>query len=145
VHNCALLTEYLCENLSCTHASPTLHGNVFLLFAVLSHSPSSTDISSSPFIFVPTHPRRPNVGKSTLINALLNDSSRLVVSPRAHTTRDSITIDFQHEGRAMKLIDTAGLGTLYSHQPFQHLSQSINVRIKYQGRFSFASKETIRK
>jgi hypothetical protein len=65
----------------------------------------------------PTHPHRPNVGKSTLINALLNDSSRLVVSPRAHTTRDSITIDFQHEGRAMKLIDTAGLGTLDSHHP----------------------------
>ncbi len=66
-------------------------------------STSAADLTAIPAA------RRPNVGKSTLINALLNDSSRLVVSPRAHTTRDSITVDFRHEGRAMKLIDTAGL------------------------------------
>lgn len=51
---------------------------------------------------------RPNVGKSTLINALTN-SDRLVVSPVPHTTRDSVFVDFEYDGRAMKLIDTAGL------------------------------------
>jgi GTPase len=51
---------------------------------------------------------RPNVGKSTYINKLLNEE-RLVTSDIAGTTRDSIEIDFEYLNRKIKLIDTAGL------------------------------------
>lgn len=51
---------------------------------------------------------RPNAGKSTLINQLLQ-SDRLLTGPEAGITRDSITIDWEWEGRQVRLVDTAGL------------------------------------
>ena len=51
---------------------------------------------------------RPNVGKSTLINHLLQEK-RCVVSPIAGTTRDSIDIEVEVEGQRYTLIDTAGI------------------------------------
>lgn len=51
---------------------------------------------------------RPNVGKSTLINHLL-DEERCLVSPVAGTTRDSVDIDIEVDGTAYRLIDTAGI------------------------------------
>lgn len=51
---------------------------------------------------------RPNVGKSSLINKLLG-KDRLVVSPVAGTTRDAIDTPFQHAGRDLVFVDTAGL------------------------------------
>ncbi|MDX2102315.1 MAG: ribosome biogenesis GTPase Der [Alphaproteobacteria bacterium] len=51
---------------------------------------------------------RPNVGKSTLINALLGDD-RLLTGPEAGITRDSIAVPFERAGRSYKLVDTAGL------------------------------------
>ncbi|MDN3505992.1 MAG: ribosome biogenesis GTPase Der [Simkaniaceae bacterium] len=51
---------------------------------------------------------RPNVGKSTLVNHLL-DEDRCLVSPIAGTTRDSIDIDIEVEGKQYRLIDTAGI------------------------------------
>lgn len=51
---------------------------------------------------------RPNVGKSTLINTLL-DESRCVVSPIAGTTRDSIDVAVEFEGETFTFIDTAGI------------------------------------
>lgn len=51
---------------------------------------------------------RPNVGKSTLINKLLEEE-RCVVSPIPGTTRDSVDIQFMHEGTTFTLIDTAGV------------------------------------
>ena len=59
------------------------------------------------------HPRiaivgRPNVGKSTLVNALLGEE-RVVVFDQPGTTRDSIHVEFEREGRRYTLIDTAGL------------------------------------
>ncbi|HZN27202.1 MAG TPA: ribosome biogenesis GTPase Der [Burkholderiales bacterium] len=51
---------------------------------------------------------RPNVGKSTLVNALLGQE-RVIVFDQPGTTRDSIYIDFEHGGRPYTLIDTAGV------------------------------------
>ncbi len=51
---------------------------------------------------------RPNAGKSTLLNALLGEE-RVLTAPEAGTTRDAIAVDFEHEGRKFRLIDTAGM------------------------------------
>lgn len=51
---------------------------------------------------------RPNVGKSTLLNRLLGDE-RVLTGPEAGTTRDAIAVEWMHEGRPIRLIDTAGL------------------------------------
>ncbi len=51
---------------------------------------------------------RPNVGKSTLVNRLLGEE-RVVVFDEAGTTRDSIYISFERNGRKFTLIDTAGM------------------------------------
>ncbi len=51
---------------------------------------------------------RPNVGKSTLVNRLLGEE-RVVVYDQPGTTRDSIAIDYQRDGKAYTLIDTAGV------------------------------------
>lgn len=51
---------------------------------------------------------RPNVGKSTLVNALLNDE-RMLTGPEAGMTRDAITTSWRWKGRKFNLVDTAGL------------------------------------
>jgi GTP-binding protein len=51
---------------------------------------------------------RPNVGKSTLINRLIGEE-RVITSDIAGTTRDSILVPFERDGRAFTLIDTAGV------------------------------------
>jgi GTP-binding protein len=51
---------------------------------------------------------RPNVGKSTMINALLGEE-RVIAFDQPGTTRDAIEVDFERGGRQYTLIDTAGL------------------------------------
>ncbi len=51
---------------------------------------------------------RPNVGKSTLINAMLKQD-RMVTSPEAGTTRDSIDSELTFKGKQVVITDTAGL------------------------------------
>lgn len=51
---------------------------------------------------------KPNVGKSSLVNALTKQN-RVIVSPIAGTTRDTIDTPFTYKGREYTLIDTAGL------------------------------------
>jgi GTP-binding protein len=51
---------------------------------------------------------RPNVGKSTLVNKLIGED-RLLTGPEAGITRDSIAVDWEFKGRALRLVDTAGL------------------------------------
>ncbi|MRX36319.1 ribosome biogenesis GTPase Der [Aminobacter sp. MDW-2] len=51
---------------------------------------------------------RPNAGKSTLINALIGEE-RLLTGPEAGITRDSISVDWDWQGRSIKMFDTAGM------------------------------------
>ncbi|QOF72986.1 ribosome biogenesis GTPase Der [Aminobacter sp. SR38] len=51
---------------------------------------------------------RPNAGKSTLINALIGEE-RLLTGPEAGITRDSISVDWDWQGRGIKMFDTAGM------------------------------------
>ena len=51
---------------------------------------------------------RPNAGKSTLVNTMLGEE-RMITGPEAGITRDSITMDWEWQGRAVQLVDTAGL------------------------------------
>lgn len=51
---------------------------------------------------------RPNAGKSTFINRLLGEE-RLLTSPEAGTTRDSIAVEVNWNGRDFRIFDTAGL------------------------------------
>lgn len=62
---------------------------------------------------VADHPRiaivgRPNVGKSTLVNALVG-AERVIAFDQPGTTRDAIEVEFEHDGRHYTLIDTAGV------------------------------------
>lgn len=51
---------------------------------------------------------RPNVGKSTLVNAILGEE-RVIAFDQPGTTRDSIYIDFERDGKKYTIIDTAGV------------------------------------
>lgn len=46
---------------------------------------------------------RPNVGKSTLLNAILQED-RVLVGPEAGLTRDSVRVEFQYEGRTIYMV-----------------------------------------
>src|SRR5690606_39206733 len=51
---------------------------------------------------------RPNVGKSTLVNRLLGED-RVLTGPEPGVTRDAISVEWSWRGRAIRLIDTAGM------------------------------------
>jgi len=51
---------------------------------------------------------RPNAGKSTLVNKMLGEE-RMITGPEAGITRDSISIDWDWQGKPVRLVDTAGL------------------------------------
>ena len=61
----------------------------------------------------PKHPKiaivgRPNVGKSTLLNSLMGEE-RVIAFDQPGTTRDSIYVEFERDGKSYTLIDTAGV------------------------------------
>ena len=71
---------------------------------------------------------RPNAGKSTLINSLLQ-SDRLLTGPEAGITRDSIEVEWEYEGRTIKLVDTAGLRKRAKvHESLERMSTSDTIR-----------------
>jgi GTPase len=71
---------------------------------------------------------KPNVGKSSFINAILNED-RTIVDDRPGTTRDAIDIDFTWEGKEYLLIDTAGLRKKAGiKQKVEHFSVARSLR-----------------
>ncbi|MAK62126.1 MAG: ribosome biogenesis GTPase Der [Ponticaulis sp.] len=71
---------------------------------------------------------RPNAGKSTLVNSLL-ESDRLLTGPEAGITRDSIEIAWEYEGRTIQLVDTAGLRKRAKvHETLEKMSTSDTIR-----------------
>lgn len=94
------------------HAVSAAHGEGVrdMLQAVLAPFPPEPPAEDGP---VDRPPRiaivgRPNVGKSTLVNALLGEE-RVIAFDQPGTTRDSIHIDFEWRGSPYTLIDTAGV------------------------------------
>lgn len=76
--------------------------------ALLPPAEEDTEATDDPDVIKLAVAGRPNVGKSTLINAWLGEE-RLVAFDLPGTTRDAISIPFEREGRKFELIDTAGL------------------------------------
>ncbi|MCP5264806.1 MAG: ribosome biogenesis GTPase Der [Burkholderiaceae bacterium] len=70
--------------------------------------PQSEDAPEAPRELRVAVVGRPNAGKSTLINTLLGEE-RLVAFDEPGTTRDSVEIEFERDGRAYVLVDTAGV------------------------------------
>lgn len=58
---------------------------------------------------------RPNVGKSTMLNAFVGES-RVITGPTAGLTRDAITVEWQFDDRKFRLVDTAGLNRVRTDQ-----------------------------
>lgn len=79
-----------------------------LLDEVITHFPEQEEEEYDPDIIKIAAIGRPNVGKSSLINALLGEE-RVIVSNIPGTTRDAIDTAFEHEGKHYILIDTAGM------------------------------------
>lgn len=78
-----------------------------LLDAIIENFPDSADTEEEDRIKIAVI-GKPNVGKSSLINELLGEN-RVIVSPVAGTTRDSIDTPFEKDGEKYLLIDTAGI------------------------------------
>ncbi|MDW8468316.1 MAG: ribosome biogenesis GTPase Der [Burkholderiales bacterium] len=86
-------------------------GVAALMEAVLEALPQAAEEEAAPE--GERHPRvaivgRPNVGKSTLVNALVGEE-RVIAAPEPGTTRDAIEVPFERGGRRYTLVDTAGL------------------------------------
>lgn len=72
---------------------------------------------------------RPNVGKSSLVNALLNED-RVIVSDVAGTTRDAVDTPFTYHGEEFVVIDTAGMrkrGKIYENVEKYSLLRSLKA------------------
>lgn len=70
---------------------------------------------------------RPNVGKSSLLNALLKEK-RAIVTEIPGTTRDVIEESFQTEGLAIRLIDTAGIHSTDNPVETEGIARSLKAR-----------------
>ncbi|WNS44478.1 ribosome biogenesis GTPase Der [Paenibacillus sp. MMS20-IR301] len=79
-----------------------------LLDAVVERLPDTTDDEYDDDVIRVALIGRPNVGKSSLVNAILGEE-RVIVSDVAGTTRDAIDTPFERDGQRYVLIDTAGM------------------------------------
>jgi len=106
-----LLGEFFELGIGTPHPISSAHGQGIrsLLEAALEHLPEAEaepEPADAPVRLAVAG--RPNVGKSTLINAWLGEE-RLVAFDQPGTTRDAIHVPFERDGRRFELIDTAGL------------------------------------
>ncbi len=90
--------------ISATHGEGVRH----LVELVLEPYPEPSEDEEKDDILKVAIVGRPNVGKSTMINALLGEE-RVIAFDLPGTTRDAIYVDFERDGRKYTLIDTAGL------------------------------------
>ncbi len=79
-----------------------------LLNQIVEHLPENNDEALNEDIITFCMVGRPNVGKSSLVNAILNEN-RVIVSDISGTTRDSIDTPFTKDDKKYVVIDTAGL------------------------------------
>ena len=99
-----------------------------LLDAIIEHFPTRIDTvkdESIKFCLI----GRPNVGKSSLANTLLNDN-RVIVSPISGTTRDTIDTRFKSNGKEYVVVDTAGLrkrGKIYENVEKYSVIRSVDA------------------
>ncbi|MBH8572883.1 ribosome biogenesis GTPase Der [Nostocaceae cyanobacterium CENA369] len=86
-----------------------IHGNGTgeLLDELMNHIPSVAEVPETNEIKVAIV-GRPNVGKSSLLNAFVGEQ-RVIVSPISGTTRDAIDTVVERDGQTYRLIDTAGI------------------------------------
>ncbi|MDP1648223.1 MAG: ribosome biogenesis GTPase Der [Rubrivivax sp.] len=108
-----LLGEFFELGIGAPHPISSAHGQGIrsLLEAALEGFPEEEEEFDAPDANAPIRlavAGRPNVGKSTLINAWLGEE-RLVAFDQPGTTRDAIHVPFERDGRMFELIDTAGL------------------------------------
>jgi GTP-binding protein len=108
-----LLGEFFELGMGAPHPISSAHGQGIrsLLEAALEDFPEDEEALEAPDADAPIRlavAGRPNVGKSTLINAWLGEE-RLVAFDQPGTTRDAIHVPFERDGRKFELIDTAGL------------------------------------
>jgi len=91
------------------YAVSGIHGNGTgeLLDALVEFLPETVEADASEDIKVAIV-GRPNVGKSSLLNAFVGET-RAIVSPISGTTRDAIDMQVQHGDKIYRLIDTAGI------------------------------------
>ncbi|MFM6308502.1 MAG: ribosome biogenesis GTPase Der, partial [Dolichospermum sp.] len=78
-----------------------------ILDELMNHIPYTTEVEENPETKVAII-GRPNVGKSSLLNAFVGEN-RAIVSPISGTTRDTIDTVVQRGGQSYRLIDTAGI------------------------------------
>jgi GTP-binding protein len=71
---------------------------------------------------------RPNVGKSTLFNGLLRRRVS-IVDATAGTTRDRIAAVLRHEGHAIELVDTGGLGLVDESRLEDHIFEQVDLAL----------------
>jgi GTPase len=94
-----------------------------LMDAVVKHLPADTDDVTDVAPIRVTFIGRPNVGKSSLLNAVTG-SDRVIVSPIAGTTRDAIDFEFNYAGTRFVLVDTAGI----RHRPVDNIERYAMMR-----------------
>jgi GTP-binding protein len=94
-----------------------------LMDAVVAHLPEDTEEVSEVAPIRVTFIGRPNVGKSSLLNAVTG-SERVIVSPIAGTTRDAIDMEFDYAGTRFVLVDTAGI----RHRPADDIERYSQLR-----------------
>lgn len=132
--------EYYALGLGDPHAISASHntGIEALMKTVVSHLPESAAAAEEEEAPAEQEPGpgvtkvaiigRPNVGKSSFVNALLNEE-RAIVSDIPGTTRDAIDIEFHWQGRDYLLIDTAGLRRKAGiREPVEHFSVARALR-----------------